>query len=93
MLLPTCSSFDAHIYRVTISLSLSLSLSLSWCLSVFEKIEGDFPCQRVLAAWEIGANEVVSLLVSVGEASPESMIAFADATSFCYCFSSTQFIV
>ena len=36
---------------------------LVWCPSIFELIEGDFPCPRVLAAWEIGANEVVSLLV------------------------------
>jgi hypothetical protein len=37
--------------------------TLVWCPSAFELIEGDFPCPRVLAAWEIGANEVVSLLV------------------------------
>ena len=38
-------------------------ITLVWCPSVFELIEGDFLCPRVLAAWEIGANEVVSLLV------------------------------
>jgi hypothetical protein len=27
------------------------------------------------------------------QATPELMIAAADVTSFCYCFSSTQFIV
>jgi hypothetical protein len=51
--------------RSSFSLSLSLSLSLLslWCPSVIDLIEGDFPCPRVLAAWEIGANEVFSLLV------------------------------
>ncbi len=38
-------------------------ITLVWCPSVFDVIEGDFPCPPVLAAWEIGANEVVSLLV------------------------------
>ncbi len=38
-------------------------ITLVWCPSVFEMIEGDFPCPRVLAAWEIGANEVVIFLV------------------------------
>jgi hypothetical protein len=57
-------------WSITVSISLfshivhSLEcITIVWCPSVFEMIKGDFHCSRVLAAWEIGANEVVSLLV------------------------------